>query len=393
MIIDNYLCASQTDNIKSVLKTRKAPMLDFIFLIFIVTVLIQLFYYLFVFGKFAYAKTQKSTPKKVPISVIVCAKNEAENVIRFIPLLAEQNYPDYEIILIDDASSDATPEIFEEFEKQYSNVRLVKVENNEAFWGNKKYVLTLGIKASKKDYLLFTDADCYPTSKEWITQMSSQFTLHRTIVLGYGSYEKIAGSFLNKIIRFETMLTAIQYFSWAKMGYPYMGIGRNLAYKKEEFYNVNGFIDHMKIRSGDDDLFINQVAKRKNTAICFSPESFTLSQPKTTFNDWFVQKRRHVSTASFYKPFDKIQLTLFYISQFLFIFLSIILLAFQYQWIVVLSIIGFRYLFTWITLGFSAGKLKEKDVMYWFPIIEIVVIFTQLNIFITNIFSKPVYWK
>ena len=393
MIIDNYLCTSQADNIKSVFKTRKAPMLDFIFLIFIVTVLIQLFYYLFVFGKFAYAKTQKSTPKKVPISVIVCAKNEAENVIRFIPLLAEQNYPDYEIILIDDASSDATPEIFEEFEKQYSNVRLVKVENNEAFWGNKKYALTLGIKASKKDYLLFTDADCYPTSKEWITQMSSQFTLHRTIVLGYGSYEKIAGSFLNKIIRFETMLTAIQYFSWAKMGYPYMGIGRNLAYKKEEFYNVNGFIDHMKIRSGDDDLFINQVAKRKNTAICFSPESFTLSQPKTTFNDWFVQKRRHVSTASFYKPFDKIQLTLFYISQFLFIFLSIILLAFQYQWIVVLSIIGFRYLFTWITLGFSAGKLKEKDVMYWFPIIEIVVIFTQLNIFITNIFSKPVYWK
>lgn len=368
-------------------------MLILILYFFIVIVAIQLVYYLIVFGKFAFAKTQKSTPKRISISVIVCAKNEAENVVRFIPLLAEQDYPDYEIILIDDASSDNTLEIFEEFEKQYSNVRLVKVENNEAFWGNKKYALTLGIKASKKDYLLFTDADCYPASKDWITTMSSQFTLHKTIVLGYGAYEKIPNSFLNKIIRFETMLTAVQYFSWAKIGHPYMGVGRNLAYKKEEFYNVKGFIDHMKIRSGDDDLFINQVAKSKNTTICYSPESFTYSQPKTFFKDWFNQKRRHVSTARFYKLFDRTQLALFYASQLLFILLPIILLAFQYQWILVLSLIGFRYLFTWITLGFSAGKLKEKDVMYWFPIIEIVLIFTQLNIFITNIFSKPVHWK
>jgi glycosyltransferase involved in cell wall biosynthesis len=368
-------------------------MLTFILYLFILVVVIQLSYYLFVFGKFAFAKAHKSTPKRIPISVIVCAKNEAENVIRFIPLLAQQDYPDYEIILIDDASSDTTLEIFEEFEKQYSNIRLVKVENNEAFWGNKKYALTLGIKASKKDYLLFTDADCYPVSKNWITNMSSQFTMNKTIVLGYGAYEKIAGSFLNKIIRFETMLTAIQYFSWAKMGHPYMGVGRNLAYKKEEFYNVKGFIDHIKIRSGDDDLFINQVAKSKNTTICYSSESFIYSQPKTSFKDWFNQKRRHVSTAQFYKTFDRMQLALFYSSQLLFVLLAIILLVIQFQWILVLSIVGFRYLSAWITLGFSSGKLKEKDVMYWFPIIEIVLIFTQLNIFITNVFSKPIHWK
>ncbi|NDP26024.1 MAG: glycosyltransferase [Flavobacterium sp.] len=368
-------------------------MLLFTLYFFIVVVAIQFTYYLIVFGKFAFAKAQKSTPKRISISVIVCAKNEAENVIRFIPLLAQQDYPDYEIILIDDASSDHTLEIFEEFEKQYSNIRLVKVKNNEAFWGNKKYALTLGIKSAKKDYLLFMDADCYPATKDWISTMSAQFTMQKTIVLGYGGYEKIANSFLNKIIRFETLLTAVQYFSWAKIGHPYMGIGRNLAYKKDEFFNVNGFISHIQIRSGDDDLFINQVAKSKNTTICYSPESFTYSEPKTTFKAWFTQKRRHVSTASLYKSFDKIQLALFYISQLLFIILSIILLAFQYQWIVVLSLIGFRYLFTWVILGFSAGKLKEKDVMYWFPIIEIVLIFTQLNIFITNIFSKPVHWK
>lgn len=368
-------------------------MLLFTLYFFIVVVAIQLAYYLIIFGKFAFAKVQKSNPKRISISVIVCAKNEAENVIRFIPLLAEQNYPDYEIILIDDASSDNTLEIFEEFEKQYGNIRLVKVKNNEAFWGNKKYALTLGIKSAKKDYLLFMDADCYPATKDWISTISAQFTMQKTIVLGYGGYEKIANSFLNKMIRFETLLTAVQYFSWAKIGRPYMGIGRNLAYKKDEFFNVNGFISHIQIRSGDDDLFINQVAKSKNTTICYAPESFTYSEPKKTYKDWFTQKRRHVSTASLYKSFDKIQLALFYVSQLLFIILSVILLAFQYQWIVVLSLIGFRYLFTWIILGFSAGKLKEKDVMYWFPIIEIVLIFTQLNIFITNIFSKPVHWK
>ncbi|MNF28531.1 Poly-beta-1,6-N-acetyl-D-glucosamine synthase [compost metagenome] len=368
-------------------------MLTFTLYFFIFVVVIQLAYYLGIFGKFAFAKAQKTAPKKLPISVIVCAKNEEENVKNFIPLLAEQDYPDFEIVLIDDASSDDTLEVFEEFEKRYPNVRLVKVKNNEAFWGNKKYALTLGIKAAKKEYLLFTDADCYPASKDWITAMSSQFTLHRTIVLGYGGYEKIANSFLNKIIRFETLLTAIQYFSWAKLGRPYMGVGRNMAYKKEEFFNVNGFIEHIQIRSGDDDLFINQAANGKNVSIAYTPESFTYSKPKTSFKDFFTQKRRHVATANYYKPIDKFQLGLFYCSQLLFLILPVLLLAFQFQWILVLGLIGLRYLAAWIVIGFSAGKLKENDIKFWFPIVEIVLIFTQINIFITNIFSKPVHWK
>ena len=368
-------------------------MLLIIFCLFIIVVVIQFLYYIVFFGKFSFAKPQISTPKKVPISVIVCAKNEEENVKNFIPLLADQNYTEYEIVLIDDASSDETLEVFENFEKQYSNIKLVKVQNNEAFWGNKKFALTLGIKAAKNEYLLFTDADCYPKTTEWIKEMSAQFTKEKTIVLGYGAYEKIKGSFLNKIIRFETLLTAIQYFSWTKLGKPYMGVGRNMAYKREEFFKTNGFIEHMKIRSGDDDLFINEASNARNTAICFNSESFTLSKPKTSFKEWFTQKRRHVATSKNYKSFDRFQLALFYSSQLLFILLPIALLTFQFQWIIVTCLIGFRYLFAWISIGFSAGKLKEKDVMYLFPIIEIILIFTQLNVFISNTFSKPVQWK
>jgi glycosyltransferase involved in cell wall biosynthesis len=368
-------------------------MLNIIFYIFIGVIAIQLFYYLGIFSKFAFAAPQTATPKRIPISVIVCAKNEAEKVKEFIPLLATQDYPDYEIVLIDDASSDETLDLFEAFEKQYSNIRLVKVANNEAFWGNKKFALTLGIKAAKKEYLLFTDADCYPVSKDWITQMSSQFTMSKTIVLGYGAYEKVKKSFLNKIIRFDAMLTATQYFSWAKAGMPYTGEGRNMAYKKEEFFKVNGYIEHMNIRSGEDALFINQAATKKNTAICYIPESFTYSEPHHTFKEWFTRKRRSMFTASFFKPADKLQLNVFYLSQLSFVVLAVLLAALQYNWMFLVPAVLFRYVVTWVTIGYSAAKLREKDTVYWYPVIEIILIFTQLNVFVTNLFSKPVHWK
>lgn len=368
-------------------------MLDILFYVFIGIVILQFVYYIGIFGKFSFGKSQNDSPKRIPISVIVCAKNEEENIKKFVPLLLEQNYPDFELVLIDDSSIDNTLDLFEELEKKHSNIKLVKVKNNEAFWGNKKFALTLGIKAAKNEYLLFTDADCYPTSKDWIKEMSSHFTVKKTIVLGYGAYEKINGSFLNKLIRFETLLTATQYFSWAKVGKPYMGVGRNLAYKREEFFKVNGFIEHIKLRSGDDDLFINQASDSKNTTLCFSKESFTYSKPKTTFSEWFNQKRRHVSTAKHYKFFDRFQLSLFFITQFLFFLLSFILLAFQYQWIIVLGLILGRYLFSWISLGFAANKLKESDVIFWYPIMELILMVTQLNVFFSNIFSKPVHWK
>lgn len=368
-------------------------MLDLLFYIFIGIVAIQFVYYILIFGNFSFAKLKPTNPKKIPVSIIVCAKNEAENVAKFVPLLLKQKYPEFEIVLIDDSSSDTTLDIFEEFEKQNSNIKLVKVKNIEAFWGNKKFALTLGIKAAKHEYLLFTDADCYPESENWLQAMSSHFTMKKTIILGYGAYEKIQNSFINKIIRFETLLTATQYFGWAKIGKPYMGVGRNLAYKREEFFNVNGFIDHIKLRSGDDDLFVNQASNKTNTTICFSKDSFTYSKPKTSFKEWFTQKRRHVSTATNYKIFDRFQLSLFYISQLLFFVVAATLLGFQYNWIIITSIIGFRYLFCWISLGYAATKLKETDVIYWYPFMELILIFTQLNIFITNLFSKPVHWK
>lgn len=367
--------------------------LDFIYYAFIVVVVFQFFLFFFVFGRFAFVKTKKTTSKNIPVSVIICAKNEAKNLQKFLPSIINQDYSDFEIVLINDASEDETLDVMECFSKEHQNIKIVNVKNTEAFWGNKKYALTLGIKAAKNDYLLFTDADCKPKTEYWIHDMSSNFTENKSIILGYGAYSKMKNSFLNKLIRFETLLTAVQYFSFAKIGIPYMGVGRNLAYTKDTFFNANGFIKHIKTRSGDDDLFINQVATKSNTAICCTKKSITESIPETSFKNWIRQKRRHVSTAKFYKLKHKIFLSLIYIMRLLFWTLSIILFATSYNLHIILALFIFNLTVQYIAYGFASKKLKETDLLILLPILDVSLIIMQLIIFINNIFSKPNYWK
>ena len=186
-------------------------LLDILLYFFIAITTIQVIYFIALFGKFAFLKAEKKTTNNLPISVIVCAKNEAENLKKFLPSIINQTYSNFQIVLINDASIDDTLEVMESFEEKHNNIKIVNVENNEAFWASKKYALTLGIKAATNNYLLFTDADCQPVSKHWITEMSSCFNENKTIVLGYGKYKFKKYSSLNLFVRFETLLTAIQY--------------------------------------------------------------------------------------------------------------------------------------------------------------------------------------
>ncbi|TBN05547.1 glycosyltransferase [Hyunsoonleella flava] len=368
--------------------------LDIAIYTLIVVVLIQAFFYLHIFGKFAFRNSKKAVKNPTtPVSVIICAKNEAENLKTFLPSVIQQDYKNFEVVLINDASHDDTLEVMESFSKVNQHIKIVNVEPVETFWGNKKYPLTLGIKAAKHNVLLFIDADCKPVSKYWIKDMVSNFNSQTSIVLGYGAYSKVKNSFLNKLIRFETLHTAISYLSLAKLGMPYMGVGRNLAYTKAQFFKVNGFMKHMHIRSGDDDLFVNEAATNSNTRICVSTDSFTTSLPKTSFKSWFKQKRRHVSTAKHYKLNHKITLAFFYTSSFLFWVLSITLLTFWHFPIYVIALIVIRFIITFVTYGFSAKKLNEKDLILFLPFLEIFLIISQMAIFINNIISKPKHWK
>ncbi|MFC4633039.1 glycosyltransferase [Dokdonia ponticola] len=367
--------------------------ITYLFYVFLGIAAINTSYYLFFFV-FAFAKAKKdNSPYLPPVSLIVCSKNEAENLRKNIPQWIAQKYADFEIVLINDASTDETKDVIEAFALDYPNITQVHVENNEAFWGSKKYALTLGIKKATHKHLLFTDADCTPSSPYWIQNMANQFVGKKELVLGYGAYEKIKGSWLNKLIRFETVLTAMQYYSYAMLGRPYMGVGRNLAYTTHLFYEQRGFIDHIKVQSGDDDLFVNQAATKENVAVNFNPDSFTISTPKKTFSEWYTQKRRHVSTASHYRFMDKFFLGLFYTSQLLFFVLAVVVIVIGFQWEWVVGAIVVRYLISWIAIGVSANKLQEKDVVFLYPINELFLLFFQLSIFITNLISKPNRWK
>lgn len=367
--------------------------LDFVCYTFATVVFIQVICLLFLFSKFAFIKPKKLVAKTLPVSVIICAKNEAENLKLFLPSILSQAYPNFEVVLINDSSYDDTLEVMEDFQKKHANIKIVDVKSNEAFWGNKKYALTLGIKASTNDYLLFTDADCKPVSKSWISEMCSHFNTDKSIVLGYGGYSRVKNSFLNKLIRYETLITAIQYFSFAKSGIPYMGVGRNLAYTKDQFFKAKGFMGHMKIKSGDDDLFINEAATKKNTALSFSKNSITISTPKKTFRAWIKQKRRHISTAKHYKSLHKVLLSIIYTTNLLFWLLAILLLVLNFNWQIVLALFIFKLTIQYTIYGISAKKLNESDLIIFIPFLEIFLITFQLAIFINNLISKPNHWK
>ncbi len=366
-----------------------------VFIIFILSVFIQFVYYVLIFRKLAFYKS-KIHKRKFPVSVMICAKDEAENLKKILPEIYNQDHHDFEVVLIDDRSIDNTWEIMETFKEKYpKKTKLVKIDfsDNPRFIGNKKYALTLGIKATKYEHLLFTDADCYPASKDWITTMTSKFDDKKKLILGYGKYKSIKKSFLNKLIRFETLQTAMQYFSYSLMGNSYMGVGRNLSYTKELFFDNNGFYNHLDILSGDDDLFVNEVSTAKNTTICINPDSFTESLPKTTWKEWIHQKRRHISTANHYRWKHKIMLSLYYFS-IMFFYLTTFLLIFRlYKWRIVAGLLIFRFLFWFIIQYKVSKKLKENNLLLYLPILEIGLLLFQFFIFVINIFKKPQLWK
>lgn len=239
--------------------------------------------------------------------------------------------------------------------------------------------------------MLFTDADCRPASGSWITHMASNFSEEKQIILGYGAYDKKPG-LLNALIRFETLITALQYFSYAYNGIPYMGVGRNLAYTSNLFYANKGFTAHMNVRSGDDDLFVNQAATSTNTSLQYHPDSFTYSIPKKSWGSWIKQKKRHSSTAKFYKPKHKFLLGTYYVFNLLFWIIAISALLF-YNWKITLPILLSRFLIQYVVCAKAARKFNELGLVVFIPLLELFLVCVQLFIFISSRKSKQHPWK
>jgi glycosyltransferase involved in cell wall biosynthesis len=364
-----------------------------VFIIFSAAAVIQLIFYFGFYLRFVLYKSAPVAPSHEPISVIICARNEAENLENFLPSILTQDYPDYEVIVVDDCSTDDTDLILQKFQAMYPRLRTSVIKEDKKFTHAKKLAVTIGIKAAKNDRLLFTDADCQPESNQWIRQMSDHFTEKVSIVLGYGGYFSQPG-FLNRFIRYDTLMIALNYFSFALLRIPYMGVGRNLAYRRSLFYDGKGFASHFHLASGDDDLFVNEHATRTNTAIVVSPESHTRSAPKQSFERWSFQKKRHFSTSNLYKPGHKILLGLEPLSRLLFYVSFVILLFSPVLRILALITFVFRLLVLLIILKKTMVRLNEKNLLVISLLFDLIALVIHTGIFLSSHFRPANYqWK
>ncbi len=364
-----------------------------VFSVFAVVFFLQLFYYLFFYARLAFYKPKPEGVEKEPVSVIICARNEEDNLRENLPSILAQDFHEFEVIVVNDRSVDGSYDMLKDMAKENDRLKIVHLDEDIIKSDSKKFALTLGIKKAAHDILLLTDADCKPASNQWIAQMQSRFPAKTDVVLGFGAYQKKGFSLLNQFIRFDTFFTALQYFSYSLAGQTYMGVGRNLAYRKHLFFDNKGFGSHNHIRSGDDDLFINEVAGKAKVNIAVDAESHTLSVPKTSWNEWFRQKRRHLTTGPLYKTKHKLLLGTFMISQVLFYPLLVALLVMQYNFPIVISLFAVRFIIQMIIFRRVMGTLKHQDLFLISPIIDLVLPFIMLTLSVSNMLVKPQTWK
>ncbi len=364
-----------------------------LFMVFCFLTIVQLFYYSFFFLRLAlFTEKIKNITQTHPVSVIICARDEAGNLVKNLPGSLVQKYrTTHEVIVVNDNSFDESKYILEEYQKTFKQLQLVELKQEARFIQGKKFPLSIGIKTAKYEIVLLTDADCVPASEAWIEKMQEGYADGTEIVLGYGALHKKKGLF-NKIVRWETFHTALQYLSYACAGMPYMGVGRNLSYKKSVFFRHKGFSSHNHVPGGDDDLFINKSATKKNTNIVIDKDAFTLSQPPTSFKQWRKQKARHYTTSKYYKASHKFFLGLYAFSQFFFYPLFVLtIIFFSWQWALV--VFGIRLIWQGFILYKATEKLDEKDLFPLFLFFDIWMFFYYI-LFASALYKKPAKeWK
>ena len=365
-------------------------------IIFFVAVALQVIY-LFVFN---IALNKKSSRRSTvsfenaaePVSIIVCAHDEEQNLRELLPLLLDQNYNDFEVIVVNDRSNDNTYDYLLELSKHESRIRMVNVDRIPPHVNGKKYSLTLAIKAAKYEWLLFTDADCRPEGKNWIRSMSSAFQENTQFVLGFSPYVKTKG-LLNLFIRFETLLTALQYVSFGLMKNPYMGVGRNLAYRKSFFLAEKGFNQFMNVTGGDDDLYVNQHANGENTSIILGQDATIHTFAEKSWGDFLHQKKRHLSVGKYYKLKHRFWLGLFLVS-WLVSWLTIVpAVLFSNLYIVVIALMTVRVLILIFAMRTGLQRFGHNFELWTVPFLDFLFSIYYLTTGLITLGSNNVRWK
>jgi glycosyltransferase involved in cell wall biosynthesis len=362
-----------------------------LFIVFLIAVGIQLIYFFAFIVAFS-KKIEKREPQHPAVSVIICAHDEENNLRDLIPELLAQDYPEFEVIIVDDRSNDSTFDFLLAETAKDHRLRMVHVNRTPPHANNKKYALTLGIKASRYEWILLTDADCRPDGPKWISTMSSHTSDQTDFVLGYSPYLKRPG-LLNAFIRFEALLTGIQYISFALLGNPYMGVGRNMAYRRSRFLEAKGFNNILHVQGGDDDLYVNQFAWKRNTSVCLGPESMTHSIPEATWRNFFLQKVRHLSVGRRYKLKHRLLLGLFMVSWLVTWYAGALFLFLLVHPLIVAGVLGLRVLVVVSTVQIASKKLGEEFERWITPLLDFIYAFYYLVIGLRTLVTKKVRWK
>lgn len=364
-----------------------------LFSLFLLCFVTQLYFLLTNHSKLAgYKTSQNISGTDLPVSVIISARNEARNLTENLPFILNQNYPDFEVVVINDCSSDSSDMVLLELQQLYPQLKVVTITEHARFKTGKKFALTLGIKSALHEHLLFTDADCKPASDDWISYMASNFKGSAEIVLGFSPYNQTK-SLLNSFIRFETIKTAVSYLSAALNGDAYMGIGRNLAYTKTLFFSSKGFASHIHVLSGDDDLFVNENATSSNTVIEIQPGAFVYTDAKSTFGAWFRQKTRHFGAGKLYKGRHRRAISIDAVSGFLFYVLLILCLFLKVEPLLFVALFIFRWVIQLIVYRKVFNRLDGRKFLWYMPFFDMIY-YSYLNIFgLIGSFIKSIQWK
>lgn len=366
----------------------------------VVCFLIQLFYWCYYYASILYdnKKRQKAqipfATQTPPVSVIICSRFDGINIEKFLPAVLEQDYPSFEVIVVNDGSTYETNELIKSWQRVYPNLFITYLPENAQVLSRKKLDLTIGIKAAHNDLLLFVDADCCPISNNWISLMVRNFVEGKEFVLGYGGYQSAPG-LLNHLITYDTFTIALQYMGFALHGKPYMGVGRNLAYRREMFFRKKGFASILHLQGGDDDLFVSMNANADNTRVEYNSDSKTLSLPKKSFREWLYQKRRHLSTSVHYARSTRFLIGTEVLSRFFF-YASALALCFvapPFFLVFVAVIYLLRLLTQLLVINFTASVLKERHFYLTVIVADILLPLISLFGMTVNGFARSSVYK
>ena len=363
-----------------------------VFIIFLIAAGVQIAFLLYAFVIIARCNRFQVIKNGLPASIIVAAHNEHDNLTRLIPALQNQNLTDIEIIIALDRCTDGSNELIKQFQKNDKRIKPIEITEIPDGFNPKKFALNQAIEHAENEVLIFTDADCIPSSEHWASNITGNFSNSDVqLSIGFSPYLKKPG-LLNGFIQFETMKTAMQYLVFTLAGHPYMAVGRNLAYKKSFFKEVKGFKNSQHITGGDDDLLINQYGVASNTRVHIGPDSVTYSYPKEDFTAYFRQKLRHLSVGKYYKSFDKFILTLLGTSEIMFWVTFIILAAAETNLGIILGIVISR----WILLMLSFSKLSRlignQFEIVTVPLLDMVFSIYLLVMAPAGFFTRKVRW-